>query len=255
MMISGYKWKDTFHVLSNHMWKKKKGKRLLLGLLFCWFTSAVGPQGQFPTVTSLFRQPLINIFVLIKQELGNEINYLVLSGESTGLVCPYGRGDAGGVMQGEVPFLAYFSYCAHYLVLSCAAAFPLCSWKQSCQCTVKRKPWDEQSGLFVSRAGWNWRGPKVCVTAWRILWSAASVAVHHWIVGVARRGGSLAVWMQFYWSSCAGLLPLRTIWWFAGVTATTWRFKYFLVELLVGFFRLPQWKLKFFSILPACSSL
>lgn len=78
--------------------------------------SAVGPQRQFPTVTSLFRQPLINIFVLIKQELGNEINYLVLSGESTGLVCPYGRGDAGGVMQGEVPFLAYFSYCAHYLV-------------------------------------------------------------------------------------------------------------------------------------------
>lgn len=39
------------------------------------------------------------------------------SGESTGLVCSYGRGDAGGVMEGEVPFLAYFSYCAHYLVL------------------------------------------------------------------------------------------------------------------------------------------
>lgn len=35
VMVSRYKWKDTFCVLSNHMYKKKKEKRLLLGLLFC----------------------------------------------------------------------------------------------------------------------------------------------------------------------------------------------------------------------------
>lgn len=78
MMISRYKWNDTFHMLSNHMRKKKKWKSLLLALpcvfCFCWFTSALGPHGQFPAVTCLFRQPLLNIHVLIKQELGNEIN-------------------------------------------------------------------------------------------------------------------------------------------------------------------------------------
>lgn len=194
MMISRYKWNDTFHVLSSHMWKKKKGKTLLLGLLFCWFMSASGPQGQLPTVTSLFRQPLLNILVLIKQELGNEISYLVPSGESTGLVCSYGRGDAGGVMEGEVPFLAYFSYCAHYLVLpdkfTCSSFSTLQLKTVLPMHKVKRKPWDEQSGVFVSRAGWNWRWPEVCATAWRILPSAASMAVPHWVAGVAQRGSS-----------------------------------------------------------------
>lgn len=79
MTVSRYKWKETLHVLTNHMWKKKKKwKSLLLALpcisWFCWFTSALGPHRQFPTVASLFRQPLLNILVLIKQELINKIN-------------------------------------------------------------------------------------------------------------------------------------------------------------------------------------
>lgn len=67
MMISPFKWKDTFHVLSNHMLEKKKVKSRLPALLcvswFCWFTSALGPHGQIPTVMSLFRHPLVNILV------------------------------------------------------------------------------------------------------------------------------------------------------------------------------------------------
>lgn len=190
MMISTYKWKDTFRVLSNHMWKEKKGKRFLLRLLFCWFTSAVGPQGQFPTVTSLFRQPPLNIFVWIKQELGNEINYLVPSTESTALVCLYGR-DVRGVWREK--FLSWFMSVIvqiiwFFLTNSCGAAFPLCSWKQSCRCTKSRGSHGMSKVVFVSRAGWNWRWPKVHAATWRILWSAASVAVHHWIAGVARRG-------------------------------------------------------------------
>lgn len=98
----------------------ERKKRLLLGLLFllihiCIRTTGAVPHCHFfvQAASAISKQ---NIFVLIKQELGNEINYLVHSGESTALVCSYGR-DVGGVMEGEVPFLAYFSYCAHYLVL------------------------------------------------------------------------------------------------------------------------------------------
>lgn len=80
------------------------------------------------------------------------------STDSTALVCLYGR-DVRGVMEGEVPFLVYVSYCADYLVLPDEFTWSSFSTLQLKTILpmhkIMRKPWDEQSGVFVSRAGWN----------------------------------------------------------------------------------------------------
>lgn len=111
-----------------------------------------------------------------------------------------------------------------FLTNSREAAFPLCSWKQSCQCTKSRGSLGMELKMTQGLCS-NLEDPVIsCFHGCTSLDSRSG-----------REGKQFIVRMQFYWSSCAGLLLHRIIWCFAGVTATTWRFRYFLVELLLGF--------------------
>lgn len=133
-------------------------------------------------------------------------------------------GDAGGVMEGEVPFLAYFSYCAHYLVLpdkfTCSSFSTLQLKTVLPMHKVKRKPWDEQSGVCVQSRLELKMTRGLCNSL-----ENPAISCFHGCTSLGSRSGTegkqFLVWMQFYWSSCSGWVPHRTIWWFAGVTAAT----------------------------------
>lgn len=108
-----------------------------------------------------------------------------------------------------------------FLTNSCEAAFPLCSWKQSCQCTK-------------SREATGWAKRCLCVQSsveLKMTQGLCSnlenpvISCFHGCTSLDSRSGmegkQFLVWVQFHWSSRAGLLLHRIIWCFAGVTATT----------------------------------